>query len=190
MTITLKKALIAGLSIVAAVFFFLIVILPVSRTLIASGVVSVTETGSLMGVLVGDSASLAMVKNQIEPGTLEDLAKYKETIEALTSVYQFFAVMGIVLFALTLLAAIGSLFMKTTKGARILAFPFLGLDVILFAVIMAFAVLLTATTDMTKYVSVSISVPCVIMYVLANLAIIGMLVSSGIVKDKVLYKAK
>ncbi len=67
MQITLKKVLFCGIGILAAVFFFLVAFMPVSRTIttVIPGSPSSTVTGSLMGVLSGDANSIAMVKSQI-----------------------------------------------------------------------------------------------------------------------------
>ena len=196
MQITLKKTLIASLSLLAAIFFFLVIIVPVSRTITLLGQ-STTYSGSLIGVLTGDAESIAMVKSQVKIDTssieaaIKTAEQLKEAQDALVAAYSAMAVAGIILFALTVLGAIGSFFVKTPRAARFLTIPFLALDTVLFLVIMIFSVLMTASTDMAlKGVEVSISVPTVFMYVIGVVVFAGMLISSGVVGEKVLYGKK
>ena len=200
MQITLKKVLLVGILLLAAVFFFLVVCLPVSRTVTVAGF-STTATGSLMGVLAGDKASLDMVAGQINikdyassidsiSGAVSAAEAYQKAVEALQTVYKVFAVFGIILFVVTVLALIGAFFMKL-KGARVLSIIILALDIVLFLVIMIFSVLMTVSTDMAvKGAEVSVSTPTVLMYVLGIVFFIGALIASGVVKEKVLVGKK
>lgn len=196
MQITLKKTLIAGVGFLSALFFFLIVCLPVSRTVTILGVTQ-TESGSLLSILSGNEAALAMVRNQfnladfLKDNPTEGLKIYEQAVDAMTSVYKAFAVMGIVLFVLSTLACIGAFFMKKPRGARLLTIPFLVIDIILSLVVMIFTILLTATTDMAiKGAEVSVSVPTVWMYIIGIVLFIGMLISSGVVKEVVFVGKK
>ena len=186
MQITLKKTLIAGVGLLAALFFFLIAIVPVSRTIPGVGTIS----GSIMGVLSGDKASLDMVASQIKVESLSDVAGYKEAVEALTSAYKFFAVFAIILFALSACACIGAFFMKTPKGSRALTIPFLVIDIIFSIVVMVFAILLAASTQLTvKGSTISVGGP-IIMWIVGIAMFIGMLISSGVVKEVVFVGKK
>lgn len=207
MQITLKKVLFVGIGILSAVFFFLVAFMPVSRTIttVVPGSPSVTVTGSLMGVLSGDSASIEMVKSQIH---LADYLKsvssldaeayaravkaFNDAQEAMVSMYKVFAVMDIVLFVMSLLALIGGFFLKTVKGSRKLGIPFLAIDIVLSLVVMIFAIVMTLSTDMAVTgVSYSASVTGpVIMYLLGIAMFIAALVASGVVKDIVLVGKK
>ena len=208
MQITLKKVLFVGIGILSALFFFLVIVLPVSRTIsitVLGQTTTTTISGSLMGVLTGDSDSIAMVKSQVH---LEDFLKsiestnpealaqatkaFQDAQEALVSVYKVFAVLGIILFACSLLALIGGFFMKTIKATRKLGIPFLAIDIVLSLVVMIFAIVMTASTDMVlpgATASVSTAGP-VLMYLLGILFFIGALVASGVVKEKVLVGKK
>lgn len=186
MQITLKKTLIAGVGLIAALFFFLIAVVPVSRTIPGLG----TLTGSLMGVLSGDSESLDMVYSQIDINSLKDIAELQKIKEGLVAMYSAFAVIAIVLFALTACACIGAFFMKRPRGARLLTIPFLALDIIMSIVVMVFAILLVASTNLAvKGSTISVIGP-VIMLLIGIVMFIGMLVSSGVVKDVVFVGKK
>ena len=204
MQITLKKVLFVGIGLLSALFFFLILFMPVSRT--ASSVLGTTSvSGSLMGVLTGNSDAIAMVKSQIN---IEDFVKsisatdpeayakavkaFQDAQDALVSVYKVFAVLGIVLFVLSLLALIGGFFMKTVKAARKLGIPFLAIDIALSLVVMIFAIVMTLSTDLAipgVTYTTSTSGP-VIMYLLGIAMFIAALVVSGVVKEKVLVGKK
>ena len=185
MQITLKKTLIAGVGILAALFFFLIAIVPVSRTVLGG-----TWSGSIMGVLSGDKTSLLMVETQIDVKSLKDLAQWKEAVDALIAVYKTFAIMAIVLFVLSLLACTGAFFMKKPRGARLLAIPFLVLDIVFSLVVMIFAILLAGSTSLANEgSSISVGGP-VLMWVIGLVLFIGMLISSGVVKEVVFVGKK
>ena len=204
MQITLKKVLFVGIGILAAVFFFLVAFMPVSRTVTIAGI-STTATGSLMGVLSGDAEAIAMVKGQIN---LQDYLKSVSTVDAeayaravkafedaqnaMVSMYKVFAVMAIVLFVVCLLALIGGFFMKTIRGTRKLGIPFLAISIVLSLVVMIFAILMTVSTDMaSKLATVTVSTTGpVVMYLLGVVFFIAMLIASGVVKEKVLVGKK
>lgn len=208
MQITLKKVLFVGLGILSALFFFLVIVLPVSRTVsvtVLGQTTTTTISGSLMGVLTGDADSIAMVKSQINledylksiesanPEALANATKaFKDAQEALVTVYKVFAVLGIILFVTSLLALIGGFFIKTIRGTRKLGIPFLAIDIVLSLVVMIFAIVMTASTDLLvpgANASVNTAGP-VLMYLLGIVLFIAMLVVSGVVKDKVLVGKK
>ena len=208
MQITLKKVLFVGLGILSALFFFLVIVLPVSRTVsvtVLGQTTTTTISGSLMGVLTGDADSIAMVKSQINledylktiesanPEALANATKaFKDAQEALVTVYKVFAVLGIILFVTSLLALIGGFFMKTIRATRKLGIPFLAIDIVLSLVVMIFAIVMTASTDLLlpgANASVNTFGP-VLMYLLGIVLFIAMLVVSGVVKDKVLVGKK
>lgn len=215
MQITLKKVLLVGILILSAVFFFLIVCLPVSRTVttdfssIGGPVSTVTYKGSLIGVLSGEQSSLDMVKSQIDiseyvnanavlsGATMSGLEAYENAVKALTTVYKVFAVLGIILFVSCILAAIGAFFIPSMKGARGLTLPFFITNIILSLVVAIFATMLVVSTKMaeaaanSQYIKVSTTagVPW-LMWSLGLLAFIGALVSSGAVRDVVFVGKK
>ena len=202
MQITLKKVLFVGIGILVAVLFFLVAVLPVSRSVTVAGTTT-TISGSLMGVLAGDKDSLNMVASQINikdfansvdsiSGAVSAAEAYQATVETLQNVYKVFAVLSIVLFVINLLALIGGFFMKTIRGTRKLCIPFLAIDIVLSLVVMIFAFLMTVSTDLAiPGVSYSTSTAGpVLMWVLGVIAFIGMLVASGVVKEKVLVGKK
>lgn len=206
MQITLKKVLFVGIGILCALCFFLVAVLPVSRTItvtVAGVSSSTTISGSLMGVLAGNEEAVAMVKSQIH---LEDYLKsisatdaqalakateaFKAAQDALVSVYKVFAVLAIILFVASLCALIGGFFMKSIRGTRKLGIPFLAIDIVLSLVVLIFAIVMTASTDMLGTTSsIGVGGP-IIMYLLGIAAFIGMLVASGVVKEKVLVGKK
>lgn len=202
MQITLKKVLFVGIGILVAVLFFLVAVLPVSRSVTVAGTTT-TISGSLMGVLAGDKDSLNMVASQINikdfansvdsiSGAVSAAEAYQTAVETLQNVYKVFAVLSIVLFVINLLALIGGFFMKTIRGTRKLGIPFLAIDIVLSLVVMIFAALMTVSTDLAiPGVSYSTSTAGpVLMWVLGVIAFIGMLVASGVVKEKVLVGKK
>ena len=200
MQITLKKTLIAGVGLIAALFFFLVVLVPVTRSVNLGLGVTTTYKASLMDILAGKESAIEMVKSQIN---LKDYVKgaesaealanamkaYNQAMDALVAVYKVFAVIGIILFVLTALACIGAFFMKKPRGARLLTIPFFALDIVMYLVVMIFSVVLVATTDMAVG-KVEVSTPTVFMYLLGVLMFIAMLVSAGVVKDVVFVGKK
>ena len=195
MQITLKKVLFVGIGILCALCFFLVAVLPVSRTItvtVAGVSSSKTISGSLMGVLAGNEEAIAMVKSQINVKDFVDsgLKAYQDAQEALVSVYKVFAVLAIILFVASLCALIGGFFMKSIRGTRKLGIPFLAIDIVLSLVVLIFAIVMTASTDMLGATSsIGVGGP-IIMYLLGIAAFIGMLVASGVVKEKVLVGRK
>ena len=203
MQITLKKVLFVGIGILCALFFFLVAVMPVSRTItpIVPGASSTTITGSLMGVLAGDQDSLNMVASQINmkdyvnnidsiSGAASAAEAYKAAVEALQTVYKVFAVLSIILFVFSLLALIGGFFMKSIRGTRKLGIPFLAIDIVLSLTVMIFAMVMVVSTDMIGTNSTTNTVGPLLMYLLGIMCFIGMLVASGVVKEKVLVGKK
>ena len=219
MQITLKKVLLCGIMILSAVFFFLIVCLPVSRTvtitdpILGSVISTTTYKASLLDVLAEKKDAIAMVESQIDISKYVNTTSivsavasgdvsasgweaYQQAIKALVTVYKVFAVMGIVLFVLNVCAVIGAFFIPSMKGARGLILPFFIVGMIFYVVVAVFATMLVASTSMieaanSSYVKVSVSAGAPwIMWVLGLLAFIGALVSSGAVRDVVFVGKK
>ena len=186
MKITLKKIILCGVGILAAVFFLLSYALAV-KVKFGMGLgqeINASFLNCVNGKPFSDVWSYQYMASISSTKTLEGL---ETTVKTINGAFQILSTIALVLFIFMLLATIGAFFIPSMSGARKLMIPFFAISIAYYPIgLIVMGAFLNVSTSYEGF-SMKLSETNVganfIMYVLGILFFIGMLVASGVVKE-------
>ena len=188
MKITLKRIILVGGMLLAALFFLLA--LAVSfKVECRTPLLTVVETkGSIFGFMDGKQFEEIFLNEIILTATsASTITGAAEAAKVMVKVCQVFAVIGLILVIFDFCAIIGAFFLKTNSGARKLMIPFMAITIVMEVVCLAVPLaLLSATASGGTWICKASMGPNFIFYVLGIVFFIAALIAGGVVQEKVL----
>ena len=198
MKITLKRVILCGAMLLAAIFFLLVLVvkIDVSYGVKVLGEYPFHTKNSYLGASGSngfhDAFYWGFVQSSIVSGDVKEAASI--LAKGADGTLKVMSIMGLVFVIIDILAIVGAFFLKTQKGARKLIIPFMAISIVLmFLVIVLPGALLNQTVSamgMSASVGEGNIGPLWIVYFIAVGLFIGALVAAGVVKDKVLVGDK
>lgn len=193
MKITLKRVILCGGMLLAAIFFLLVLVVPIQGDYglqTSKGVWSQHVTSSYLAAgsnkafyplyLQGFTATMTSATSKL-PNVLADAAQ--GTLRTMT-------IIGLVFVIIDLLAITGAFFVKSQKGARGLTIPFMAISiVVMFLVIVIPGALLNQSIEGYLITNANIGTLFILLFIGVGL-FVGSLIAAGVVKDKVLVGKK
>ena len=197
MKITLKRVILCGGMLLAAIFFLLVLVVPVN----AWWGPQITEgnwTLSTKESWLAAGSNKAFYDSFLYGFTMTISSTTKEAPKVLADAAQgtlrVMSIIGLVFVILDLLAITGAFFLKSQKGARGLIIPFMAVSiVVMFLVIIIPGALLCQSVTVGDKAYLVTNCDLGTLEILLFVAIglfIGSLIAAGVVKDKVLVGKK